>query len=755
MKVAARVWILALCLGLALGEPARAEQSIARQWNDILLQAIRDDFARPTVHARNLFHLSIAMWDAWAAYDDAFPPYLHPDAGASADVPSARAESISFAAYRLIHARFENSPGAVSTKAAADAKMVELGYDASFVQTDGPSAAALGNRVAEAVLAFGLSDGSNEANDYESPLYAPANPPLLPDFPGNPNLVEPNRWQGVALQFFIDQSGIPIPFGSLDFLTPHWGQVTPFALDSDLATLRERDGASYPVHLDVGAPPLFGGAGHETWLSSFEEVLALSALLDPLDGTLIDVSPGARGNSALGANDGAGHEVNPVTQQPYAQRMVPAGDYFRVQAEFWADGPDSETPPGHWVLIHNEVVEAAAFERRLGGEGPELDPLHWDVQAYLVLTGALHDAAIAAWSHKGWYDFVRPISAIRYLGDLGQRSDPSQPSYHPDGLALEEGRVEIVTAETTAPGARHEHLAGEQGGNLGKLAVRAWRGPSFIVDPETDVAGVGWILVEDWWPYQRPTFVTPPFAGYVSGHSTYSRAAAEVLTRLTGTPYFPGGMVEFLAPRNEFLVFEEGPSVDVPLQWATYYDAADECARSRIYGGIHPGIDDIPGRLIGAQIGAMAYARAQEFFGPRSTVSIAKGVARRRAVVLAGSVSTGGEGAADVLEFDEGLSLEVRDGLALEHHVSFGAADCSEKRTGKVVCRSTDRQSKAVFKPDRGAPQNWNFQVRFKGAGFGEDFTGPLSLDVVSGSIWRRGSIDDCAASRGKLVCRE
>ena len=43
--------------------------SIARLWNEALLEAIRSDFARPTVHARNLFHTSIAMYDAWAVYE--------------------------------------------------------------------------------------------------------------------------------------------------------------------------------------------------------------------------------------------------------------------------------------------------------------------------------------------------------------------------------------------------------------------------------------------------------------------------------------------------------------------------------------------------------------------------------------------------------------------------------------------------------------------------------------------------------------
>jgi hypothetical protein len=129
-----------------------------------------------------------------------------------------------------------------------------------------------------------------------------------------------------------------------------------------------------------------------------------------------------------------------------------------------------------------------------------------------------------------------------------------------------------------------------------------------------DTAGVGWILAEEWWPYQRPTFVTPPFAGYVSGHSTYSRAAAEVMTLLTGDEYFPGGVGEFYCPANEFLVFEDGPSVNVTLQWAKYYDASDQCSLSRIWGGIHPGADDIPGRLMGQVIGPDAYDHALIFF---------------------------------------------------------------------------------------------------------------------------------------------
>ena len=146
-----------------------------------------------------------------------------------------------------------------------------------------------------------------------------------------------------------------------------------------------------------------------------------------------------------------------------------------------------------------------------------------------------------------------------------------------------------------------DELAGDDDEHVGKVKFLAWRGPDAIDDPETDVAGVGWMLAENWWPYQRPTFVTPPFAGYVSGHSTYSRAAAEVLTAMTEDEFFPGGMSDFEIEANEFLVFEDGPSVDMTLQWATYRDASDQCSLSRIWGGIHPPADDIAGRLIGIE----------------------------------------------------------------------------------------------------------------------------------------------------------
>ena len=72
-----------------------------------------------------------------------------------------------------------------------------------------------------------------------------------------------------------------------------------------------------------------------------------------------------------------GYEANPVTGEPYATQVVPRGDYTRVLAEFWADGPDSETPPGHWFVIANEVTDHPSLNRRYRGSGVELDKLEW------------------------------------------------------------------------------------------------------------------------------------------------------------------------------------------------------------------------------------------------------------------------------------------------------------------------------------------------------------------------------------------
>jgi hypothetical protein len=388
---------------------------------------------------------------------------------------------------------------------------------------------------------------------------------------------DPSRWQPLALDRLVAQNGVPIPGKVQRFVGSHWGRVRAFALPPGPNGL--------PV--DPGAPPAYGD---RAFAAAALDVIRRSSELDAGDGATLDIGPGIRGGNTLGRNDGRGHPLNPVTGRPYAPNVVRRGDFARALTEFWADGPSSETPPGHWNTIANAVSDSAGIRHELGGRA--VDRLEWDVKLYFALNGGLHDAAVAAWGAKRLYDSARPISMIRYLGARGE-------------LPLVPGLVERVAAASSRRGQRHAHLRAD----VGELAVRSWLG-----DPEPGrAAGVGWVLAERWLPYQRPTFVTPAFAGYVSGHSTFSRAAAEVLAAITGTPYFPGGLLEWTVEQGA-LVNEPGPTADVKLQWATYFDAADDAGISRLYGGIHIAADDVSGRRLGARCGQDAWALALRYF---------------------------------------------------------------------------------------------------------------------------------------------
>jgi len=606
------------------------------------------------------------------------------------DPAKAADEAVSYVAYRILMHRYADTPGAAGTIERANQLMADLGYDINYTGVDykAGTAADLGNYLAAQIIAFGLQDNSNEEGDYANLTYPdPVNPPL--NFNSAFSIyshTEPSRWS--SLQFpgtIIDQSGNVLGNAILPFLGAEWGKVTPFALREEDRT--ENDpGLHYgdsPVYHDPGPPPVFDFNDFEQdkldqfrW--GFEMVIKWSSHLDPSDGVMWDISPGARGNfqgdyptdfadypefydehegGTFGAN---GHATNPVTGEAYAPNLVPRGDYTRVLAEFWADGPESETPPGHWFTLLNDAMDHPDFKRKFAGQGDDLDPLEYDVKAYLTMGGAMHDAAITAWSIKGAYDYVRPIGAIRNMARNGQVGDPSELENNP------------ILAQTR---------------------VKAWIGPQAIDDPETDVAGVGWINPMLWMPYQRGTFVTPNFAGYVSGHSTYSAAAASVMEAITGSEFFPGGMAEYVAPANEFLVFEEGPSVDVRLQWATYRDASDQTSLSRIWGGIHPPADDIPGRIAGIELGEEAFAHANEIFnGNPNSIG---GTPAPEVVKISPNPVSAGQAVTLEIPFD-GIrrELQVIDALGrVVHSVTTGSVariETRDLRRGLYVVRSAD-----------------------------------------------------------------
>ncbi len=157
-----------LFLSLLLAFPLLAQHSVARQWNDELLEAIRGDFARPTVHARNLFHTSVAMYDAWAVYDEVATPYLLGNSvdgfpcafngiPEPADRTAAQEEAISYAMYRLIGHRFQDAPAGPLIRFNIDNLFASLGYDAMNTSVDYSTGdpAALGNYIAQCLINFG------------------------------------------------------------------------------------------------------------------------------------------------------------------------------------------------------------------------------------------------------------------------------------------------------------------------------------------------------------------------------------------------------------------------------------------------------------------------------------------------------------------------------------------------------------------------------------------------------------------------
>lgn len=215
-------------------------------------------------------------------------------------------------------------------------------------------------------------------------------------------------------------------------------------------------------------------------------------------------------------------------------------DKQKVIAEYWADGPKSELPPGHWILFAGFVSSRDNHN------------LEADVKMFFTMTNAMFDASICCWEAKRHWDYVRPVTAIHYL------------------------------------------FKGEK--------VRASAGPNMGTDK---------IDGENWRPYQAETVVTPPFPEYVSGHSTFSAAGAEILKRFTGSDAF-GDSVTRKAGTS---AVELGtvPKADVTLSWSTFSDAADQAGISRRYGGIHFEEADLRGRKMGRQIGAQAWNKAQAY----------------------------------------------------------------------------------------------------------------------------------------------
>ncbi|MDJ0707144.1 MAG: vanadium-dependent haloperoxidase [Leptolyngbyaceae cyanobacterium MO_188.B28] len=350
----------------------------------------------------------------------------------------------------------------------------------------------VGNIAANALLEFRRQDNSNQLNDY-------ADTSGYEPINAWNNVVDPNRWQPLSVD-----NGKTIQ----EFLTPHWSNVIPFAFTSDEGFEEEDEDRYFPP------PPVLLRNG------KYESVKYIQQSLD-----LIEIS-------------------------------AELTDEQKVIAEYWADGPDTTLPPGHWQLFGLFVSVR---------DNLSLDE---NAQLFFGLGNAVLDAGIAAWDAKEFYDYVRPFTSIRYLS-----ANRLLPVKHPNVRRSYTGKIEIF----------------------------AWGGPN---------QGSKWILGTEWLPYQDITSVTPPFAEYVSGHSTFSAAAAEILYQFTESDYFGGCHTQ---PPNSSTFENNTPAEEVELCWDTFTIAADEAGISRLYGGIHFTDGDLNGRKLGRRIGQSVWQRTQYF----------------------------------------------------------------------------------------------------------------------------------------------
>lgn len=450
-------------------------------WNQAALQAVRNAKPGPPMVARSLAVMHTTMYNAWAAYSPVATQTPHGPPVRRPDSEQLainKAMAMSHAAYRVLIDQFPTQ------KPLFDNYMASLGYDPSATSSDLATPGGIGQALAAAMLDYCHKDGSNQLGNL-----TPGGVPYA-DYTGyvarNPALLvsQPTPLSGMPAPgywqplTYADASGAVVTPG---YLAACWDHMTPFALASA--------GQYRP-----GPPAAFGTP---EYAAQAQHVVDVQAAL--------------------------------------TERQ-------KVTAEYWADGPKSETPPGHWCVLAQFVSDR---DHHTDDQ---------DVLLFFALSNALSDGAIAAWDAKRAYDSERPITAVRYL-----MQGKTITGYGTPGVA----------------------------------------------------AGLRQIPGETWVPYQPNTFPTPPFPEHVSGHSTFSAAAAEVLQRFTDSDVF--GAAYTKAARS-MAIEPSLPSADVMLSWATFSDAADEAGLSRIYGGIHFDNANTAGKDLGRKVGALVFDKAQRYW---------------------------------------------------------------------------------------------------------------------------------------------
>lgn len=351
----------ALLLLAALLPGAALATSVVAQWNAVALAEVRSSRFGPPVVARALAIAHTCMYDAWTPYDTRAIGLLvtiarRPSAEQN---DSNKAKAVSFAAYRCLSNLFPTG----GTRLAA--KMQQLGFDPNDTSTDLTTPQGIGNAAAHAVIAGRRFDGSNQYGDLAPGAYADYtgyganNRPMPFCLPASTDTCLTNASNPMHWQPLTSDTGTV-----QRFVAPHWERVTPFALSS---------ASQYDSRPEVASGPR-AQQSSALLQADMDEILAVASTLDP------------------------------------AKKLI---------VEYWADGPASELPPGHWGLF------AYAVSLR---DGNSIDK---DVKMFFAMHNASFDAGIVAWHLKRKFDGVRPITAVRRL--LGGRQTfawggPGQPN---------------------------------------------------------------------------------------------------------------------------------------------------------------------------------------------------------------------------------------------------------------------------------------------------------------------------------------
>ena len=211
-----------------LHEAETEQVSLAYVWLDVAEEATARDVdrygARPTVVSRTLAIWATAVFDAWAAYDDKAVSSRHGSAMRRPDAERTLANkqtAISYASYHALAFCYPESKDWLTDE------MRRLGYDPAAQSDDSTSPIGIGILAAKAVIDYRRHDGSNQFGDEpggngtpygDTTGYAPLNPP--------DRIVDPDRWQPIEFTLADGKKVTP------GFLTPHWGKVRPFVLET-------------------------------------------------------------------------------------------------------------------------------------------------------------------------------------------------------------------------------------------------------------------------------------------------------------------------------------------------------------------------------------------------------------------------------------------------------------------------------------------------------------------------------------------